>query len=97
MRMPRGEDDMTPYLRCSNPHRSIRPDGWPMLGADDETVALLGEGLCPICPDEVLDAPAAWPTEDVAGVCGCCGSSWRRRVDEYECLPGPKAELRQVG
>jgi hypothetical protein len=97
MRMPRREDDMTPYLRCSNPHRSIRPDGWPMLGADDETVALLGEGLCPICPDEVLDAPEASSADDVVGVCGCCGSSWRRRVDEYECLPGPKAELRQVG
>jgi hypothetical protein len=88
---------MTPYLRCSNPHRSISRDGWPMLGADDETVALLGEGLCPICPDEALDAGGARPIDDVVGVCGCCGSRWRLRVEEYECLPGPKAELHEVG
>jgi hypothetical protein len=88
---------MTPYLRCSNPHRSIRRDGWPMLGADEETVALLGEGLCPVCPDEALDAGGARPTDDVVGVCDCCGSRWRLRVEEYECLPGPKAELQEVG
>jgi hypothetical protein len=68
-----------------------------MLGADDETVALLGEGLCPICPDEALDAPGASSADDVVGVCGCCGSRWRLRADEYECLPGPKAELEEVG
>jgi hypothetical protein len=65
---------------CETDHRPEHP----MLG---HTVrVLLGRGLCPVCPDQLLDGDAFggldWAT------CPCCGSQWRLEDDGFGLRPG---------
>ena len=94
-----GDDAAMPeaLLTCVADDRLHADQSWPLMGADELTVGLLSEGVCPICRTVPLDKAERFdrgaPAQHLS--CSCCKSAWRLTGDEYECLPGARTEFDQ--